>query len=46
MLNYSNVKNLKIIKYQTSNNQTMKLGKKLSFLIKFDVCIDVGKHHT
>ncbi len=25
---------------------TIKLGKKLSFIIKFDICIDVNKHQT
>ena len=29
-----------------SSYKTIKLGKKLGFIIKFDVCIDVNKHQT
>ena len=34
-------KNLKIRRIKT-----IKFGKKLSFIKKFDVCIDVNKHQT
>jgi len=31
---------------RNSSYQTIKLGKKQSFIIKFDLCIDVNKNQT